>query len=178
MPVTIVCQGSNKLAIRISLWSRWKKKKEIHDTKCPYWDQVSINNINQTNTVKSNFNHQLNIVPMAKWVQWSLSSMPTTNSEVLLGTGFESLWVKFRWQCQWCIWPCLIFDCVLPVDWVNRHNLLLTKHATCECLCCIFALPDHFLPKEIVFKWVLSRYYDTLGQEKSIMIPKLSNYPV
>ena len=48
-------------------------------------------------------------------------------------TCFEFTVVKFLWQCWWCIWPWLICDCGLPLDiLVNRHNLLLARHAANE----------------------------------------------
>ena len=32
-------------------------------------------------------------------------------------------WVKFQWQCKWCIWPSLLSDCASVEHDVNRHHV-------------------------------------------------------
>ena len=55
-------QADSPLYVLPDVWSAdlhlLIKSTVIHDTECPYWDQVSLNNTNQTFTSSSDFSIQ------------------------------------------------------------------------------------------------------------------------
>ena len=51
-------QADSPFYVWPDVWSgicKLKKSMVIHDTECPYWDQVSLNNTNQTKPQKKIF---------------------------------------------------------------------------------------------------------------------------
>ena len=74
---------------------KFRKSMIIHDTKCPYWDQVSLNNTNQNQSKHWIWNVMLQYGVIIGVVSWNNSKMWSENL-------YQGLW-KVVSQCLWLL---------------------------------------------------------------------------
>ena len=109
----------------------WEKSMVIHDTECPYWDQVSLNNTNPNPAIfqNSSWTKQMNLkvsVALACLAgKYEFNFCFLASTEVL----FQACEIRLSLLVAQCILSVLIMACS-PFNkiWSSRQNGMSRRH--------------------------------------------------